>query len=194
MANRIITISREFGSGGRYIAEKLSEKTGLVFYDKDIIGKVVEKTGYSEKYIEKHGEYANTKSIFSYAFSPRFNDGSSIEDIMLEAQRKVILELADRESCIIVGRSADYILKERENVLHVFIEGNMTEKVARIKEIYGKDESQAITLINEMDKKRAINYQYVTGLKWGDRKNYDVILNTSVIGYDKSIDIIASLI
>ena len=133
MAKRIITISREFGSGGRFIGEEVAKKLGIAYYDKDIIGQIAEKSGFSTEYIKENAELSPKKGLFGYAFAGRDLTGKSVEDMVYEAQRKVILEIAEKESCVIIGRNADFILKDREDVLNVFIHGDMPEKVQRIR-------------------------------------------------------------
>ena len=136
MAKRIITISREFGSGGRFIGEKVAKKLGIAYYDKNIINDIAEKSGLSPEYVQKNAELSPKKGLFAYAFAGRDITGKSVEDMVYEAQRKVILELADKESCVIIGRNADYILKDRDDVLNVFIYGDMPEKTKRIISLY----------------------------------------------------------
>lgn len=144
MAKRIITISREFGSGGRFIGEELAKKLGLAYYDKNIINEIAEKSGLSPEYIQESAELSPKKGLFAYAFAGRDITGKSVEDMVYEAQRKVILELADKESCVIIGRNADYILKDRDDVLNVFIHGNMPEKTQRIMGLYNVGEKEAV--------------------------------------------------
>lgn len=193
MSKEIITISREFGSGGRLIGEKLAKRLGIAFYDKEIIERVAEKTGFAKEFIEKRGEYSNYKNFFSYAFSGRTRTGMSVDDIMVVEQSKLIREIADKEPCVIVGRCADNILRDREDALHVFIGGNTPEKLRRVMELYGVDKETAAAQLKQMDKKRAINYQYCTDRKWGRRENYDICLNSSTLGYEKCIDILEEL-
>ena len=144
MAKRIITISREFGSGGRFIGEKVAKKLGIAYYDKNIINDIAEKSGLSPEYVQKNAELSPKKGLFAYAFAGRDITGKSVEDIVYEAQRKVILELADKESCLIIGRNADYILKDRDDVLNVFIHGNMPENTQRIKCLYNIEDKDAV--------------------------------------------------
>lgn len=193
MSRKIITISREFGSGGRYIGKQLAEKLGISFYDKDIILKTAEETGLSKKYIEQQGEHSPMKNIFAYAFVGRDVTGASMDDYVFNAQRKIILELAEKEDCVIVGRCADVILKDMEGCVNVFIHGERKEKIERIKKLYEKSEEEAVKLMKEMDKKRAINYKYNTDKEWGRAKNYTMCLNSSVLGYEKCVEMIASL-
>lgn len=193
MAKRIITISREFGSGGRFIGEETAKKLGIAFYDREIIAKVADDLGLSEKYVADRGEYAPSKNIFSYAFIGRDINGNSIADQIYSYQQKIIKELAAKEPCVIVGRSADYILSGRDDVLNVFIQGNKADKIVRIKEIYSKSDDEAARMIKDTDKKRSVNYRYCTDQEWGSRKNYDIVLNSSTLGYDNCIDVISKL-
>ena len=193
MSYKIITINREFGSGGRFIGEETAKKLGIAFYDREIITKVADDLGLSEKYVADRGEYAPSKNIFSYAFIGRDINGNSIADQIYSYQQKIIKELAAKEPCIIVGRSADYILSGRDDVLNVFIQGNKADKIVRIKEIYSKSDDEAAKMIKDTDKKRSVNYRYCTDQEWGSRKNYDIVLNSSTLGYDNCIDVISRL-
>ena len=193
MSYKIITISREFGSGGRFIGEETAKKLGIAFYDREIIAKVADDLGLSEKYVADKGEYAPSKNIFSYAFIGRDINGNSIADQIYSYQQKIIKELAGKEPCVIVGRSADYILSGRDDVLNVFIQGNKADKIVRIKEIYSKSDDEAARMIKDTDKKRSVNYRYCTDQEWGSRKNYDIVLNSSTLGYDNCIDVISKL-
>ncbi len=125
MKKRIIAISREFGSGGRFIGEEIAKKLGIAYVDKDIILQIAEKSGLSPDYIKESGELSPRKGLFAYAFSGRNMAGKSLEDLVYEEQQKVILSLAEKEPCVIIGRNADYILRERTDVLNVFIHGNL---------------------------------------------------------------------
>lgn len=137
MTKRIITISREFGSGGRYIGEQVAKKLGIAYYEKNMINQIAEQSGLSPEYIRESAELSPKKGIFAYAFSGRDITGKSIEDIVYEAQRKVILKIAEKEDCVIIGRNADFILQDREDVLNVFIHGDMPKKnTAHLQSIY----------------------------------------------------------
>lgn len=194
MTKRIITISREFGSGGRFIGEEVAKKLGIVYYDKNIINEIAEKSGLSPEYIQGNAELSPQKGLFSYAFAGRDITGKSVEDIVYEAQRNVILELADKESCVIIGRNADYILKDRDNVLNVFIHGNMPEKMQRICQIYHVSEKDAVKMMEDTDKRRMTNYNFYTNQKWGKADNYTLCLNSSQLGYDRCEKIIMECI
>ncbi|MBU5468814.1 cytidylate kinase-like family protein [Falcatimonas sp. MSJ-15] len=193
MSKNIITVSREFGSGGRAIGEAVAKRLNYQYYDKDIIAKVAKETGFSEEYVAKSGEYANSKNIFAYAFTGRDMNGMSIDDYVFNAQRKIILDIAEKGNCVIVGRCADYILRERDDVLNVFIIGEPEKKIERIKSMYSVSESEAKKLIKDTDKKRSINYNYYTDQIWGRNHNYAITLNSSILGMDKCIDIIEEL-
>ena len=184
MAKRIITISREYGSGGRFIGEEVAKKLGIKYYDKDIIREIAEQSGFSPEYIKENAELSPKKGLFAYAFSGRDITGRSIEDMVYEAQRKVILGIAEKEDCVIIGRNADFILKDRMDVLNVFIHGDMPEKIQRICKLYHVTDTDAEKMINDTDKRRRANYNFYTEQKWGMAGNYTLSLNSSVLGYD----------
>jgi cytidylate kinase len=190
---KIITISREFGSGGRYIGKMLAEELGCAFYDKDIIAQTADQTGLSAKYIEERGEYAPKSNIFSYAFG-RNASGTSVNDIIYQAQQKIILDIAEKESCVIVGRCADYILRDREDVLNVFIYGEAPEKCKRIMELYHLTEKEAMVRMKDIDKKRGLNYTFYTDHIWGETRNYALCINSSVVGYNTCVKLIREAI
>ena len=185
MAKRIITISREFGSGGRFIGEEVAKKLGIAYYDKNIIGQIAEKSGLSPEYIQENAELSPKKGLFAYAFSGRDITGKSVEDMVYEAQRNIILELAEKEPCVIIGRNADYILKDRDDVLNVFIHGDMLEKIKRITGLYNVKEKEAVKMMADTDKRRRTNYNFYTDQNWGKASNYTLCLNSSQLGYDR---------
>ena len=185
MAKRIITISREFGSGGRFIGEEVAKKLGIAYYDKNIIGQIAEKSGLSPEYIQENAELSPKKGLFAYAFSGRDITGKSVEDMVYEVQRNIILELAEKEPCVIIGRNADYILKDRDDILNVFIHGDMPEKIQRISQLYRVTEQEAVKMMADTDKRRMTNYNFYTDQKWGKASNYTLCLNSSQIGYDR---------
>ena len=194
MTKRIITISREFGSGGRFIGEKVAKKLGIAYYDKNIISEIAEKSGLSPEYIQENAELSPKRGLFAYAFAGRDITGKSVEDMVYEVQRKVILDLAEKESCVIIGRNADYILKDRDDVLNVFIHGNMPEKTQRIIRLYNVDEKKAVKMMADTDKRRMTNYNFYTEHKWGKASNYTLCLNSSQLGYDRCEKIIMECI
>ena len=194
MTKRIITISREFGSGGRFIGEEVAKKLGIAYYDKNIINEIAEKSGLSPEYIQENAELSPKKGLFAYAFAGRDVTGKSVEDLVYEAQRKVILELAEKEPCVIIGRNADYILKDRDDVLNVFIHGDTPEKIQRITRLYNVEEQKAVKMMADTDKRRMTNYNFYTDQRWGKADNYTLCLNSSQLGYDRCEKIIMECI
>lgn len=184
MSKKIITISREFGSGGRFIGEEVAKKLGMKYYDRDIIGQIAEKSGFSPEYIQENAELSPKKGLFAYAFAGRDITGKSVEDMVYEVQRKVILEIAEKESCVIIGRNADFILNDRDDVLNVFIHGDKAEKVKRICKLYNVTEADALKMMVDIDKRCMTNYRFYTDRKWGMAGNYTLSLNSSELGYD----------
>lgn len=198
MEKRIITISREFGSGGRTIGHLVAEKLGIPFYDKELVDHIALESGFSAKFIEEHGEHAPGKSIFSYAFAhqsvPGVIDGISTADILWNAQCNVILQIAEKGPCVIVGRNADYILKDREDCLHIYIHADKPFRAERIVKLYGEAEKKPTARLDEKDKKRSVNYHHYTGRTWGKAQNYDLCLCSSTLGIEACADMIVSII
>ena len=186
MAKKIITISREFGSGGRFIGEEVAKKLGIKYYDKDIIGQIAEQSGFSPEYIRENAELSPKKGLFAYAFAGRDITGKSVEDMVYEAQRRVILELADKEPCVIIGRNADYILKDIKNCTSVYLYADREFRKNRVKEIYGSNAE----IMDKEEKNRADYYNYYTGNRWGDINNYDFAINTSKVSFEEAADLI----
>ena len=126
----------------------------------------------------------------AYALAGRDITGKSVEDMVYEVQRKVILELAEKEPCVIIGRNADFILKDRDDVLNVFIHGNMPEKIQRITDLYNVEKQKAVKMMEDTDKRRKTNYNFYTDQNWGKASNYTLCLNSSQLGYDRCEKII----
>ena len=190
--NRIITISREFGSGGRTIGRKCSLKLGIPCYDNELIQEIAKKSGFTEEYIKERGEYMASAGIGSF-FGGRDYNGHSIQDDLWGIQRQVIEEIAEKESCVIVGRCADYILKDRADLLTVFIHSSMENRAARIVNVYGENDEAPDKRLRDKDKRRKAYYQLYTDLKWGDVRNYQIALDSGIIGIDKCVEIICGL-
>ncbi len=197
MEKKIITISREFGSGGRTIGHKVAEKLGIPFYDKELVDHIAMESGFAPQYVEEHGEHSPGKSFFSYAFAhqgvPGVMNGMSTADFLWNIQCSVILQLAEQGPCVIVGRNADYILKDRKDCLHTFIHADMDFRADRIVRLYGESEKSPEARLHEKDKRRKVNYQHYTGRTWGTAQNYDISLNSSTLGIDECVDIIVKL-
>lgn len=191
MKNRVITISREFGSGGRTIGKKVAEKLGIPCYDSEIIQKITEETGYAPEYVKEAGEYASG-SFLSSAFSNR-TFGPTNEDILWNHQYRVITELAEKGPCVIVGRCADYILRDKADCLKVFIHADMAFRAKRIVEVYGEREQSPEERLRDKDKRRAAYHRFYTNMKWGHAQNYHLTLDSGVLGIDKCVEIICPL-
>ncbi|MGP1588692.1 MAG: AAA family ATPase [Oribacterium sp.] len=189
----IITISREFGSGGREVGEKLANRLGVPFYDREIITETAYKTGFAEEYVKKQGEYASARNWFEYSFSARSSSfGMSPEDYLWSKQREVILDLSRKGPCVIVGRCADYILRERKDVLNVFIHASVEKRKRRITEVY-KEAEHSDRMLRDIDKKRSFNYKYYTEQTWGKSQNYDITLDSGTLGIDCCVNILLEL-
>ena len=197
MEKKIITISREFGSGGRTIGRMVAEKLGIPFYDKELVDQIALESGFAPKFIEEHGEHSPGRSLFSYAFAPQgvpgVMNGLSAADFLWNIQCSVILQLADQGPCVIVGRNADYILKDRDDCLHAFIHADMDFRADRIVRLYGESEKSPGARLQEKDKRRKANYQHYTGRVWGQAQNYDVCLNSSSLGIDRCVEILLDM-
>ncbi len=193
MKNRIVTISREFGSGGRTIGRELAKKLGIPCYDEEIINKVAVESGFSPEFIKNSGEYAPSGNWFSNALTGRDYSGHSFQDELWKIQRSVILNLAEEGPCVIVGRCADYILKDTADCLTVFIHASLEKRADRIVNVYGETEIPAQKRLRDKDKRRKVYYQFYTDKKWDDVRNYDIALDSGVWGIDKCVEILADL-
>ena len=196
MQKKIITVSREFGSGGRSIGKLVAEKLGYEYYDSELVERVAKETGFSAEYIADAGEYAPGRSMLSYAFSsgtPHTGASMNATDYLWATQCRVIMEIAEKGNCVIVGRCADYILRSREDCLNVFIHADKDYKAKRIVELYGVTDKSPEKRLNEKDGKRKVNYKYFTGREWGVTTNYHLCLNSALFGQDICADIITDL-
>ena len=191
MKNRIITISREFGSGGRTIGKRTAEALGIPCYDRELIQKLAAKSGFSEVYIEDTGESAPGGFLAS-AFSHRYGEPNNA-NCLWKIQYQVITELAEQGPCVIVGRCADYILQDKADCLRVFIHADTKFRARRIVEEYGEREASPEQRLREKDKRRAAYHRFYTDMKWGHAQNYDLTLNSGTLGIDRCADIIRGL-
>ena len=199
MANLIITIGRECGSGGHTIAKRVSEKLGLPFYDKKIVDMASAKTKLSPEFIESNGEYFHGGSlghVFGYGarfgFDGTGGTGSSLSDQLYQAQSEIVLEIAEKESCVIVGRCADYILENKHPTLNVFIFSDMPFKIERSIREHNMNPEKAESILKRRDKARAEHYRFYTDKKWGERDNYDLCLDSGRLGEDLCVELIAA--
>ena len=186
----VITISREYGSGGRYVGRLIADKLGIKFYDKEIITKLAEKTGLSEEYIESNEQKKELLANLNNGYY--FGLNNSDELFLKEAE--LIKELASKESCVIIGRCADFTLKDRKNVIKVFIYSNMEDKIKRATEFYHLDTEKAQKEISRIDKLRANHYKYYTEKEWNNHSNYDICINTATLGVEKTADLVCEVV
>ena len=193
MSKRIIAISREFGSGGRTIGREVAEKLGIPCYDAEILETIAEQSGFTKDYIAEKGEYATGGNWLTQAFFGRDYNGHSYQDDLWTLQHKIILELAEKKSCVIVGRCADYILRDDPNCLRVFIHADMESRAKRIVEQYGERPESPQKRLKDKDKRRAAYYQFYTDMKWGNVENYHITLNSGALGIGKCVEILTNL-
>lgn len=192
-SNRIITISREFGSGGRTIGKNVAEKLGIPCYDSEIIEKITAKTGFAREYVEKYGEYAITKSLYSNAYAGRTYDGQSDADKLWLAQKEIIQQLAAQGPCVIVGRCADYILRDIADCITVFIHASNEQRIERIVSVYGQREESPEERLQDKDARRKAYYELYTSTEWGKADSYHLCLDSGKIGIDTCVDMISAL-
>lgn len=190
---KIIAISRQFGSGGCTIGKLLSEQLDIPLYDREIISHVAKESGFAESYIEEKGEYSSSDKASGMFINRSCYTSASNEDTIWNFQTKFITEHAEKEPCIIIGRCADYILRDRPDVLRVFIHADMEERIKRITEVYKINDSDPEKLLHQKDKRRAAYYQFYTDIKWGDTKNFHITLDSSAFGIEKCVEILKTL-
>ena len=196
MEKRIITISREFGSGGRFIGEEVAKKLGIAYYDKNIISQIAKKSGLSPEYIQESAELSPKKGLLAYALAGRDITGRSVEDMVYEAQRNVILDLAEKEPCVIIGRNADYILKDTEGIqlVRAFIYAPNDVRIHNIMESHNLSEKDAKLLLDEKDKRYHKRHLALTGSNRGDRHNRDILINSDFLGIQGTAEYLEDLI
>ena len=189
MNHIVITIGREYGSGGRLIAQRLSEELGITFYDKQLISEVAKQTGFSENFV-RDAEHQRPTNSFLYDLYCAVQ-APSVPDQVFIAQARVIKEAAARESCVIVGRCADYILRDEAHCLRTFVYAPLEQRARRAREEYGVQEADLERFVQKQDKARASYYNYFSTGRWGDRREYDLCVN-SRIGIDGAVEVIKS--
>lgn len=196
MANQIITIGRQCGSGGHTIGKLLAQRLGVAFYDKEIVEMAAAKTKLSPDFIRSHGEYFHGGSLghiigYGTRFDSSLKTGSALTDQLHQVQSEIILEVAEKGSCVIVGRCADYVLAGKHPTLNVFIHSDMSYKVERSIQEHGIDPERAASILTRRDKARAQHYRFYTDKKWGDARNYDVCLDSGRLGVEACVAILA---
>ena len=196
----VITIGREFGSGGHEIGMKLAEKLGIKCYDKELLELAAKESGLCEELFASQDEkptnsflYSLVMDTYSLGYTNSYVDMPINQNVFL-AQFDAIKKLAERESCVIVGRCADYALEDNPYAVSVFIKASLDERVQRIKRIYELNDSKAADLIQKTDKRRASYYNYYSSKKWGEAKSYNLCIDSGLVGIDGAIDMILKFI
>ena len=198
MANKIYTIGREFGSGGREVGEKLAAKLGIKLYDKELLQQAAKDSGFCEEIFENHGEkptnsflyslVMDTYSVSGYSAAP-FLDMPLNHKVFL-AQFETIKKIAEKESCVIVGRCADYALSDNPDCINIFIHADLDVRIKNVSRNLNITENKARDIINKTDKQRASYYNYYTSKKWGDSKSYNLSLDAGKLGTDNCVEMI----
>ena len=191
--NRIVTISRQFGSGGRTVGKQLAARLGIPCYDQELIEKLAEASGFTPEMVAKQQEASPYSRHWAFALSESQFMGTSIQDQLWQLQRQIILDLADKESCVIVGRCADVILKDHADCLTAFIHAQKDKRARRIVEVYGETEVAIDKRIRDKDKRRAVYYEFYTGQTWGLAENFHLALDSGELGIDTCVAILAGL-
>ena len=185
-----ITISREYGSGGRYIGQLVADKLGIKLYDKEFVEKLAVETGLSKEYIENNEQKRNALDTLNSGYYFGMNNS----DELFIKESELIKEIASKESCVIIGRCADFILKDKKNVIKIFVYSSMEDKVKRATKFYGLDEKTANKEIKRINKLRSSHYKYYTEKEWRDNSNYDICINSDALGVEKSAELICNMI
>ena len=193
MSERIITISREFGSGGRTVGRMAATALHIPCYDQEILEELAKKSGFTQGYIREQGEYAAHAGWLSNALASRFSDGLTSQDRLWVLQRELILELAEKGPCVIVGRCADFILREKADCLTAFIHADTAFRAKRIVEVYGQRQDSPEKRLQDKDRRRAAYYQFYTDTRWGQARNYHIALDSGVLGIDRCAELLAEL-
>ena len=201
MKKKIVTISRQYGSGGRYIGENLAKAMGVPCYDEKLIDMVAKESGFAQSFVAEKGERMTGSLLFNIASSLSFANnvfstynGVTLQDEIYFTQNRIIKELADKGPCVIVGRCADYILREREDCLNVFIFADNESKIERAEKYFNITREEAPAVLKKKDKARANHYKYYTDQEWGMASNYDLCLNSGLIGIEGCVKAIQQVL
>ena len=201
MKKKIVTISRQYGSGGRYIGENLAKAMGVPCYDEKLIDMVAKESGFAQSFVAEKGERMTGSLLFNIASSLSFannvfstNNGVTLQDEIYFTQNRIIKELADKGPCVIVGRCADYVLKDNPNVVSVFVHADEKFCLDRAMERNSMTEKEMKKYIEKTDKFRGDFYRYHTGHEWADARNYDLCLNSGKLGFQKCVEEIKAYI
>lgn len=201
MSNLVITIGRQYGSAGRQIGQKIAQDFGIKCYDKELLAVAAKESGLCHELFESHDEkptnsflYSLVMDTYSMGYTSTGYVDMPINHKVFLAQFDAIKKLAEQESCIIVGRCADYALEEYPGMISVFIHAKLEDRIRRIKRLYNMTDDKAKELILKTDKKRASYYNYYSSKKWGDAKSYHLSIDSSLLGIDRSVEIIKKFV
>lgn len=199
--NLVITIGRQCGSAGKVIGQQLAEELGIKCYDKELLALAAKQSGLCEELFETHDEkptssflYSLVMDTYSVGYTTSAYLDMPINHKVFLAQFDAIKKLAEEESCVIVGRCADYALAEHPNTIRVFITGEEEDRIERLRKVYNLDKAKAKDMMIKTDKKRSSYYNYYSSKKWGDAKGYDLCINSSTVGYNGAVEIIKAFI
>ncbi len=199
MEKIIITVGRQFGSGGREVGKKIAERLGITYYDKELLAIAAKESGLSAQFLENYDEKPTNSLLYSIVMgqSHMFLNGNgqvSVEQLAAKAQRDAIVSVASRESCVIVGRCADYILRDWDEMVTIFVTANYADRVERICKRDGMSPERAEEKMYRMDKARKSYYAYHAEGDWGEASNYDICVNVSKYGIDKAVETILKFV
>ena len=186
----VITIAREYGSGGRYIGKLVANKLEINLYDKNFITKVAAETGLSEEFIKENEQKRESLAVLNNGYYVGLNNS----DELFIKETEIIKQIAENESCVIIGRCADFILKDKEDVLKVFVYSDMENKIKRATQFYGLSKEKAEKEIKAINKLRANHYKYYTEREWNNHENYDICINSDELGVEKAADLICDMV
>ncbi len=190
MKNIIVTIGRQYGSGGRQVGKLLSEKLGIPFYDKELLTEAAKKSGFCEEIFKENDEKPAGSFLYSLVMGANGADTLPLNNKLFLAQFDTIKDIAAKGSCVIIGRCADYALEEMDNVLNVFIYADKKIRVKRAAEEYGLEAKNLEDAVNKIDKKRASYYNFYSGKKWGAAESYNLCIDSGKFGVEKTADFI----
>lgn len=194
MNKTIITIGRQKGSGGHYVGELLAKRLGIKYYDDKLLLKTAEKSGFSPDFIKETEETKPSSLLYTIVSGISGSYNQPLQDQVFFAQSSVIRELADEESCIFIGRCADYVLRERTDTINCFLHAPLHDRIKRTCSRYPLESSDAETLICKTDKNRAEYYRHFTEQTWGLASNYHLCLNTHALSLAGTVDVIEAYI
>ena len=197
----VITIGRQFGSGGRYVGKLLAEKLGVPYYDKQLLAEAAKDSGICEELFEDHDEKPTRSLLFSMVMGMQMHSDTAgaymdmpLNHKIFLAQFDAIRRIASEGPCVIVGRCADYVLRDKQNAVHVFVKADLPSKIERATTYYGVERAKAEEIIRKADKQRASYYSYYATTDWGDINNYDLCVDTGKLGVEGAVDLICRFV